>query len=477
MMTEKLSAALRKLTISCEGVARQTNEPVPGLDDALAAVRQAAREPTPELGHDLFTARSILFKVHLSDEDGASNASAHIDALRHRLTEAIAAASEAGYAIREEQARTPDTLEIRRIDHAEQLERLEQTIASLATDIREIRDLQDKDDSGDERQQTLVQYFVERAEVKVALIEVNLKEAVELLGLGEAVAGLLRLTRDFVASVLPQTVKFAGWLKDKARRMKPAASAVTTVFAELAGAIRARSPLKPADADSPPMTQEEAEAMARQLILADKPVPEIVAQLVVRLDFSDEESLTSVALLSNLANLESLILSDTPVRDASPLASLTRLRMLSLSGTRVSDLSHLSALTELERLYLAGTLVSIDGRLISVRGVPMTLSGQHLTDISSLRYLTRLRYLDLGATQITDITPISRLTNLRWLSLWNSKVNDIRPLANLSSLNEIDLRGTRIDDIFPVYHVPLVHLSPDHPQYHLIQNRKRKPTP
>ena len=349
MMTPVLETKLDELEKSLQRAEREINEPVAYFPEAAKAIRIAAKNDSAELGHDLLAAQSLLgkVKVPLDGWDDIPRAQDLIDALRARIADAIKLAEDAGYQTHEEQSGSPDRLEIKRIDHAAQLDRLAATINELAEDVKSIRALQQGDTASSGQQRNLVQYFVERVEIKIALFELNLKEVVELLGLGEAVAGILRLVRSFVASVIPSAIRVSAWLKEKAEALKPFAGAIGEGFKQLVSSVRSRITSVP-----PAMSQKEAEAEAQRLILDGKPVPDAIAVLVRELNLSEEKELASARLLSNLSNLTDLNLNETPVADVSPLAALTNLQTLYLSGTPVADVSPLAALTNLQGLSL-----------------------------------------------------------------------------------------------------------------------------
>ena len=369
MKTPELETALGGLEKSLQRAEREINEPVAYFPEAAKAIRIAAKNDSAELGHDLLAAQSLLgkVKVPLDGWDDIPRAQDLIDALRARIADAIKLAEDAGYQTHEEQSGSPDRLEIKHIDHAAQLDRLAATISELAEDVKSIRALQQDEPASSEQQRNLVQYFVERVEIKIALFELNLKEVVELLGLGEAVAGILRLVRSFVASVIPSAIRVSAWLKQKAEALKPFAGVIGEGFKQLVSSVRSRIKSVP-----PAMSQEEAEAEARRLILDGKPVPDAIAVLVREVDLSGEEGLASAGLLSNLFNLQSLYLDGTQVADVSPLAALTNLQSLYLGGTQVADVSPLAALTNLQYLFLDGTRVT---DFSPVRHVPNLITG------------------------------------------------------------------------------------------------------
>ena len=77
--------------------------------------------------------------------------------------------------------------------------------------------------------------------------------------------------------------------------------------------------------------------------------------------------------LSDLTQLQVLILNDTQVSDLEPLRGLTQLQELYLTDAPVSDLRPLRKLTQLKFLELSGTLVSDLSSLAKIKGVTIYL--------------------------------------------------------------------------------------------------------
>jgi hypothetical protein len=126
-----------------------------------------------------------------------------------------------------------------------------------------------------------------------------------------------------------------------------------------------------------------------------------------------------------LVNAITLILSDIPVSDLTPLADLTGLQTLDLFRTQVSDLTPLAGLTGLQTLNLWDTRVS---------------------DLTPLAGLTGLQTLDLDQTQVSDLTPLAGLTGLQELYLSGTQISDLSPLAGLTGLQTLNLLGTRVSE-------------------------------
>lgn len=105
------------------------------------------------------------------------------------------------------------------------------------------------------------------------------------------------------------------------------------------------------------------------------------------------------------------------------------------------------------------------------------------SNTSSLKYCTKVRYLDLGhnedlsdfsflakmpdlqiavlsMTGISDLTPISNCKDLIYLEMGNTpRVHDISPLSSCTKLRHLNI-GTnpQISDISPLYDIPLIRL-------------------
>ncbi len=118
-------------------------------------------------------------------------------------------------------------------------------------------------------------------------------------------------------------------------------------------------------------------------------------------------------------------LSNTAVRDLSPLADLKKLTWLYLSNTPVSDLSPLADMKYLTTLHLDNTQVS---------------------DLMPLAEMKNLKSLVLVNTRVSDLSPLEKLTNLKVLYLMNTQVNDISQLVQLRNLRSLHLYGTPVSD-------------------------------
>ena len=155
--------------------------------------------------------------------------------------------------------------------------------------------------------------------------------------------------------------------------------------------------------------------------------------------------------LRHLHNLESLELNTIRgpfdgTLDFSALGSLPSLERLTLEGSHITDLSALGGLSKLRFLDVADTeLQSLTG-IELLRGLKELRTEQirNLADLSPLAALSELEILNVSNMDVSDLSPIAGLTNLQELDARGyAGVSDLAPLANLSNLRKLDIR---IDD-------------------------------
>ena len=90
-----------------------------------------------------------------------------------------------------------------------------------------------------------------------------------------------------------------------------------------------------------------------------------------------------------------------------------------------------------------------DGR-IPAHITALRLTGNYITDISPLGYLTNLEFVDLMNNQVVDISPLGNLQHLKVLHLVNNPISDISALSNLTGLQGLGLMRTPITDLSPL---------------------------
>ena len=83
--------------------------------------------------------------------------------------------------------------------------------------------------------------------------------------------------------------------------------------------------------------------------------------------------------------------------------------------------------------------------------IALSLFGQNaIANISSLRELKNLVYLELSGTSISDFSALADLTNLKTLYLWDTEISDVSMFAGLTNLETLELQNTAVSDLSPL---------------------------
>jgi len=156
---------------------------------------------------------------------------------------------------------------------------------------------------------------------------------------------------------------------------------------------------------------------------------------------------------SNMLLLTALSAEWSNIMDIAGLEYAKNLGYLGLSFNHITDISALSALTKLKSLYLD---VNVELSNISALSgltnlTQLGLQDTDVSDISALSRLTNLQVLGLSSTKFADCSALSNLTRLTMLDLsYCYMVRDISPLGKLTNLTVLDLDGCFISDFSPV---------------------------
>jgi internalin A len=123
------------------------------------------------------------------------------------------------------------------------------------------------------------------------------------------------------------------------------------------------------------------------------------------------------------------------------------LTTLNLSGNQITDISFLGWLTNLTTLNLYNNQITDFSFLGSLTNLTtLTLDNNRITDISFLGSLTNLTTLHLYNNQITDISFLGSLTNLTTLHLGDNQITDFSFLGSLTNLTTLHLGENQITD-------------------------------
>lgn len=141
-------------------------------------------------------------------------------------------------------------------------------------------------------------------------------------------------------------------------------------------------------------------------------------------------------------NASKVTLSFTKITDLSPLSELSNLNHLVIDWCDINDLSPLAKLTKLNRLEIYGKFGDTSDK------VPVI-------DFSPLIGLKELVELSIVQTNVKDISPLSKLTSLRKLRISNCPgITDLKPLSGIRSLESLTLNCSQINGITPLSELP-----------------------
>lgn len=153
--------------------------------------------------------------------------------------------------------------------------------------------------------------------------------------------------------------------------------------------------------------------------------------------FAVTRGMKSIKGLEYAKNLKKLKLNENEISDISPLKNLTKLEYLEIQRNRIVDVNHLKNLTNLKFLKLYNNLIE---------------------DIAPLSNLTNLTGLDLhynvtvGGDEshkiiskgITDISALKNLKKLEFLDISANRIEDISILKNFDKIKDLDFSGNRV---------------------------------
>jgi serine/threonine protein kinase len=176
------------------------------------------------------------------------------------------------------------------------------------------------------------------------------------------------------------------------------------------------------------------------------------------LDISDNP-ITNNALkqINTLTSLEELDLGDTAITDLTNLKEMN-LKSLSIFNLKLMDCEGLDEITSLERLITTGVNNSITetglSKIVKLSKLrELRIMGGDFFDLSILKELTSLTYLDLCACHIDSLEGLVGM-NLTTLFFDNTQVKDLEVLKNFKDLTTIGIRDIPCMDFTPFLSLP-----------------------
>ncbi|GIV23358.1 MAG: hypothetical protein KatS3mg025_1017 [Bacteroidia bacterium] len=219
------------------------------------------------------------------------------------------------------------------------------------------------------------------------------------------------------------------------------------------------------DCDIPDLTPL-AELPLEGLLVDDNPIADLSPLTraknlrflsVARTDVQD------ITPLVHMPQVEGLDLSETAVRDLSPLSKLAKLRMVALFRcTAVADFSPLLSTTNLEFLNVSHTQATAVRPLLTqigrFAGLKVLQAQGVITDpslLASLSTLSQMEELTLGQNPaIEDLTFVRLLRRLLYLDVHSCAIRNLSPLAGLPHLVKLSIGKNQIQSLAPLTQCP-----------------------
>lgn len=186
--------------------------------------------------------------------------------------------------------------------------------------------------------------------------------------------------------------------------------------------------------------------------------------------FAVTRGMKSIKGLEYAKNLKKLKLNENEISDISPLKNLTKLEYLEIQRNRIVDVNPLKNLTNLKFLKLYNNLIEDIAPLSNLTNLTgldlhynVTVSGDEshkiiskgITDISALKNLKKLEFLDISANRIEDISILKNFDKIKDLDFLGNRVKNYEGLGDYiaerlgKALNEgigsIQFSGQTID--------------------------------
>ena len=186
--------------------------------------------------------------------------------------------------------------------------------------------------------------------------------------------------------------------------------------------------------------------------------------------FAVTRGMKSIKGLEYAKNLKKLKLNENEISDISPLKNLTKLEYLEIQRNRIVDVNPLKNLTNLKFLKLYNNLIEDIAPLSNLTNLTgldlhynVTVGGDEshkiiskgITDISALKDLKKLEFLDISANRIEDISILKNFDKIKDLDFSGNRVKNYEGLGDYiaerlgKALNEgigsIQFSGQTID--------------------------------
>ena len=152
-----------------------------------------------------------------------------------------------------------------------------------------------------------------------------------------------------------------------------------------------------------------------------------------------------ISFLAELPNIEAITLLKCDVDDISVFKDIDTLKVLNVGYINDVDLNYLSNLINLEEIVITGyNIRNFEGlkNLINTRRLALCDYDDSRTgDMNMLVEMDRLENIFIAHIKIEDISPLAELANLRMITLIDTDISDIEPLTELKNLSSLTIMG------------------------------------
>jgi len=161
--------------------------------------------------------------------------------------------------------------------------------------------------------------------------------------------------------------------------------------------------------------------------------------------------------LKNLKKLKILKLYENEIEDLSPLANLKELVHLDLSANKITDVTHLQGMNKLMALSLYKNPMIKDLSVLKnfplLNDLNISLNNQARFSLSWIKSYTNLENLRIQGMvkNNAELKYISGLVNLKQLTMGlNDSLSDLSPLSNFKKLEYLDIHSNNVKNLQPL---------------------------
>lgn len=171
-------------------------------------------------------------------------------------------------------------------------------------------------------------------------------------------------------------------------------------------------------------------------------------------------------VISQLTNLEYLILDGCGLSTTTQLSGLSKLVKLNLNNNAVRNLSALENMPDLKELYLKRNALIDLTSIASCKNLEiLDISYNTISSLEPIGVLTKLKALNLNQNEIQDISVLSQFLDLDTFTATDNQIADISPLKNCPKLSLVDISGNLITSLDALSsHINILYLKFAHNQ-------------